>query len=149
MRTFTHAARSAGVLFIAAALACGGGSTDPGSTGGPPVNAGGGGGAGGGGSAGGGGGGTAGPTITVSNNMFTPDNLTVTVGSTVTFKWDSCSGDGYGSSTCTPHTVTFTDGVTSDTLSSGTYSRAFNAAGTFTYRCRVHGTSMSGTIVVK
>jgi len=142
MRKFVHAVLRAGVLFLVAALACGGGSTDPGSTGGPPVNSGGGGG-------GTGGVGGAGVTITVSNNMFSPDNVIVPVGTTVTFKWDSCSGDGYGGSACTGHTVTFTDGVTSDTLSSGTYLRSFSTAGTFTYRCRVHGSYMTGTIVVK
>ena len=144
MRTLVHAVRSAGVLLVAAALACGGGSTAPGSTGGPSVNPGG---SGGGGNTGGGGGG--GVTVTVSNNMFAPDNVTVPVGTTVTFKWDACSGDGYGGSACTGHTVTFTDGVTSDTLATGTYSRSFSAAGTFTYRCRVHGSYMTGTIVVK
>ena len=145
MRKLVHAVRSAGVLLIAAALACGGGSTAPGSTGGPSVNPGGG--TGGGGNSGGAGGG--GVTVTVSNNMFSPDNMTVPVGTTVTFKWDSCSGDGYGGSACTGHTVTFTDGVTSDTLSAGTFSRSFSAAGTFNYRCRVHGSYMTGTIVVK
>jgi plastocyanin len=140
MRKFPHAVRGVGVLFIAAALACGGGSTGPGSTGSPPANSGGG---------GGGGGSASGATVTVSNNMFMPDNVTIPVGATVTFKWDSCSGDAYGGSACTGHTVSFTDGVTSDTLSSGTFSRSFSAAGTFTYRCRVHGTYMSGTIVVR
>lgn len=143
MRTLTRAVRGFAMLLVATALACGGGSTAPGTGGGSQVTPGGGGGG------GTGGGGVSGATVTVSNNMFTPDNVTVTVGSTVTFKWDSCSGDGYGSSSCASHTVTFNDGVTSDTLSSGTYQRAFGAAGTFTYRCRVHGTYMSGTIVVK
>jgi plastocyanin len=144
MPSIVRAVRGAGLALAFAVMACGA-STDPGSSGGINpgiVGVGGGGGGGGGGSA-------SGPTVTVSNNMFTPDNLTIAVGATVTFKWDSCSNDGYGYSSCAKHTVTFSDGQTSDTLSSGSFSRSFSAAGTYTYRCAVHGTYMSGTIIAK
>jgi plastocyanin len=139
MRSFIHVAHRVGVLVVAAALACGG-STDPGTAGDQTP---------GGGGTGGGGSGTVGTTVTVTNNTFTPDNVTIPVGGTVLFKWDACVGDGYGSTTCTSHTVTFNDGTTSDMLSSGTYSRSFSAAGTYSYKCSVHGTYMTGTVVVR
>jgi plastocyanin len=138
MRPFVRVGRGACALLIAVVLACGG-STDPGSGGGTPINPGGG---------GGGGGGSSAQTVTVSNNAFTPDNLIIAVGSSVTFRWNSCQGGGYGE-TCTPHTVTFSDGTTSETLSSGSYTRSFGVAGTYTYHCTIHGASMSGTIEAK
>jgi hypothetical protein len=43
--------------------------------------------------------------VTVVNNAFTPANLSVTSGSTVTWTWNTCSGgDGYG--TVSPASVT-------------------------------------------
>jgi len=137
MRSLIHVVRGAGVLLLIVGIACGG-STEPGG-GGTTQNPGG----------GGGGGVTAGATVTVANNTFTPDNVTIPIGQTVVFRWDSCTGDGYGSTMCTAHTVTFSDGTTSEMLSSGTYSRSFRTAGTYTYKCSVHGTYMAGTIVVR
>jgi plastocyanin len=135
------------ILLIAAVAGCGGGGgTGPTGTTTPPAGGGG----------GGGGGGTtppATPTVTVGANTFSPDNMTVGVGQTVTWKWDTCSSDpyGYGGSTCVQHTVTFDVGnVSSGTLSEGTYARTFTAAGTYTYYCQIHGkTYMSGSIIVK
>jgi len=73
----------------------------------------------------------------------------VSVGANVTWNWDTCTGDGYGGSTCGSHSVQFDDGGPSSAIkSSGTFSRMFAAAGTYTYHCLVHGTAMSGTIVV-
>ena len=144
MRSIIHAARRAFVSMVVVLLACGG-STAPGS---PlattptnpsnPTNPG-----------GNTGGNNARPTVTVSNNAFTPEVLNVAVGTTVNFKWDSCMDDGYGYSTCTSHTVTFTDGMTSEMLSSGTFTRTFTTAGTYAYKCQVHGIYMTGSIVVK
>lgn len=93
--------------------------------------------------AGGGGGGTVGSTsnsITVANNSFSPSATTVAVGTTVTWTW------AQGSVT---HNVTFSDGTASADMSSGTYSRTFNTAGTYSYTCTIHGSAMSGTITVK
>lgn len=91
----------------------------------------------------GGTGGTGGSTsnsISVANNSFTPSATTVPVGTTVTWTW------AQGSVT---HNVTFSDGVASADMSSGTYSRTFNTAGTYSYDCTIHGSAMSGTITVK
>lgn len=77
--------------------------------------------------------------VRVSNNQFTPANRTVTLGSTVTFRWAS------GSAT---HNVTFNDGPASPNQSSGTYERLFNLAGSYPYQCTLHN-GMTGTITVQ
>jgi len=128
---------NAASLFLAAALyACGGGGsstsngvTDPGPP--PPPN-----------------GSTT--SLSVENNKYVPSHDSVGVGATLTWTWNSCTGDGYGGSMCTSHSVKFDDGVSSSRIqSSGTFSRTFNTAGTYSYHCAVHGTAMAGTIVVK
>lgn len=75
---------------------------------------------------------------------FTPSNLTVTAGTTVT--WTFLSG---------PHNVTSGSGGVSDgkftsgaSQSSGTYTHLFDTAGSYPYFCSVHGVMMSGTITV-
>ncbi|MDQ3949798.1 MAG: plastocyanin/azurin family copper-binding protein [Gemmatimonadota bacterium] len=87
--------------------------------------------------------------ILVKNNRFEPAATTVTGGTTVTWTWDACSDDGYGERTCVDHSVTFDGGSGSPTQSTGTYSRRFDAAGTFNYHCTVHGSSMTGQVVVR
>jgi plastocyanin len=78
--------------------------------------------------------------VTVGNNSYTPASTTVQKGTTVTWTWAQNSVD---------HTVTFSDGQTSATMSSGTYSRTFSTAGEYAYYCKVHGASMSGTVTVQ
>lgn len=99
---------------------------------------------------GGGGGGPVPVTVTVGNNDYSPDNVTVSAGSMVTWRWDSCTGDGYGGEICTSHSVTFDDGGPSAAAKdAGTFARTFAAAGTYTYYCTSHGrTAMSGRVVV-
>jgi plastocyanin len=87
--------------------------------------------------------------IAVSNNMFTPNTKTAAVGTAIQWAWNSCTGDAYNGQTCVSHSVTFDDGTTSPTQDQGTYSRTFNAAGTYNYHCSVHGTAMSGSITVQ
>ena len=90
-------------------------------------------------------------SVVLTNNAFTPAALTTSAGSTVTWTWDTCSGsDGYGGGqVCTSHDIAFDDGTASGAQSSGTYSRTFATAGTYAYHCRIHGTVMSGSVVVK
>jgi len=85
----------------------------------------------------------------LDNNSFSPSNLGVQSGQTVTWKWGTCTGDGY--STCVSHNVTFDDGsnVASPTQSSGEFTRTFNTPGTYKYHCAIHGAGMSGQIVVQ
>jgi plastocyanin len=78
-------------------------------------------------------------TVTVNNNFFSPQDLTVTTGATVTWQWAAGS---------VGHNVTFDDGVKSETLTSGTFPRTFSAAGTYPYHCTIHGLAMHGTVTV-
>lgn len=91
-------------------------------------------------------------SVIVNNNSFAPSDLSVAKGATVTWTWNSCSGgDGYGvGEVCVAHNVVFDDaGAGSGSQSSGTFSRAFAAAGTFPYHCAIHGAAMSGKVVVQ
>jgi plastocyanin len=79
-------------------------------------------------------------TVAVSDNQFTPANIQVAIGTTVTWTWASDARD---------HNVTFGDGTTSGNRSAGaTYSKTFPTAGTFTYNCTLHG-GMNGSVLVK
>lgn len=75
-------------------------------------------------------------TVQVQDNAFSPDQRTVNVGTTVTWDWTGSNA----------HNVTWVSGApaASATQSSGTYQRTFDAAGTFTYYCTIHGTPTSG-----
>jgi len=126
--------RVAALIFSATALACGGSgssaSTAPPSSPPPVAN-----------------GSTT--NLSVTNNRFSPATDSVAAGSTLTWTWDTCTGDGYGGSSCGSHSVQFDDdGPSSSIKSSGTFSRMFADAGTYTYHCAVHGIAMSGTITV-
>ena len=112
---------AAAIAVVAAFAACGDDSTSP-----PP------------------GGGTFNGTVQVNNNFFSPSSATINVGETVTWKFNGT------------HTVTSPPPATasdftfdSGTKSSGTFQFTFNNAGTAHYYCEVHGTGMSGTIIVK
>jgi plastocyanin len=83
-----------------------------------------------------------GNSVSVEDNLFDPDNLSVPAGTTVTWTWNGAAD----------HNVTWTGQgapAPSPTQASGTYSRTFAAAGTFDYFCTIHGQSMSGTVVVQ
>ncbi|HZE07675.1 MAG TPA: plastocyanin/azurin family copper-binding protein [Gemmatimonadaceae bacterium] len=86
--------------------------------------------------------------VAVTNDLYTPASRSVAVGTSVTWVWNTCTGDVYTGQSCASHNVTFDDGVASPTQSDGTYSRTFAAAGTYTYHCTVHP-SMTGTITVQ
>jgi plastocyanin len=88
-----------------------------------------------------GGGGGHSTTITVSDNKFTPTPDTVSAGM-VTFSWAGSNS----------HNVTWDAGPTplptnSATQSAGSYNATLTV-GTYQYHCVVHGSAMSGTIVV-
>src|SRR5215467_1199870 len=113
---------SAGIALMAVLAGCGGagGGTSPDST-------------------------ASGNTVSLlDNNSFSPSTLTVTAGTTVTWKWPQCTDGGY--STCASHSVTFDDGsnVASSTQSQGQFTRTFAMPGTYKYHCSIHGTGMSG-----
>jgi plastocyanin len=78
--------------------------------------------------------------VTVGNNFFSPVDVSVTPGTTVTWRWAAGAAE---------HNVTFDDGEHSPTQSSGTFPRTFGTAGTYPYHCTIHGAQvMHGTITV-
>jgi plastocyanin len=94
-----------------------------------------------------GGGGGVPNAVTVNDNFFSPANMMVSKGTTVTWSWKGNSN----------HTVT--SGEPNDDsagslfdfgpMNSGSAQFTFNNSGTFHYFCRIHGASMSGTITVQ
>ena len=80
--------------------------------------------------------------IEISDNKFTPSNLTVPVGSKVTWLWTgqrthSVEGTFNGQS------------VASEKQNGGSFAFTFATKGTFDYQCGVHGAAMTGKITVQ
>jgi plastocyanin len=80
-------------------------------------------------------------TVTVGDNFFSPATLSAPLNTTVTWSWASGSSQ---------HNVTFDDNSpASGPMSSGTFTRTFGGAGTFTYYCSIHGRAvMHGSVTV-
>jgi plastocyanin len=89
------------------------------------------------------------PVVEVRDNFYDPVTVTVPAGSTVV--WEQTEFQ--------PHTVTATDGSWDSHPDCGSnyeecmlygdrYERSFPEPGTYDYFCRIHGTSMSGTVIV-
>jgi len=80
--------------------------------------------------------------VNIQNFSFQPQNVTVSVGDTVTWTMEDAN---------TQHTVTSDDNppsFNSPTLNTGqTFSHTFNQAGTFSYHCNIHQ-SMTGKVTV-
>ncbi len=84
-------------------------------------------------------GGTGTVDVTIKNFAFDPPTITIKVGMTVVWtNQDSAT-----------HSITSDTGIwDSGGIAQGaTYSRVFDTAGTFTYKCGIHPT-MKGTIIV-
>ncbi len=120
------------VLAVLAAAACGGGGGDsttgpgnpgkPGNPGGPSTSP------------------QQTSSVSVGNNVFTPANIQVPVGTTVTWTWEASA---------VTHNVTFGDGVSSgDKGANATFTRTFGTAGTFQYQCTLHP-GMAGSVLVQ
>ncbi len=84
--------------------------------------------------------------VNMQNTSYSPQSLTISKGTTVTWT----NKDPYN------HTVTSgTPGHPSGLFDSGniaangTYSYTFDSTGTFSYYCKIHLASMTGTIIVK
>lgn len=71
--------------------------------------------------------------------QFQPAALRIGVGDTVT--WRFVDGE-------IVHNVVFAEGPSSELMSSGTFERTFEEAGTFPYRCTLHS-AMKGKITVE
>ena len=78
-------------------------------------------------------------TVNIQNFAFSPATITVTAGTTVT--WKNLDEDA--------HTATSNDGVfdSGSILTNDTYSYTFDVAGTFEYHCTPHP-QMTATVVV-
>jgi plastocyanin len=89
-------------------------------------------------------------SVSMGDNFYDPATVTVTVGETVTW-----TNNGQLSHTVTADNGSFDSSpncptVITDCMESGdSYSQSFNSAGSFDYFCKVHGQSMSGTVVVQ
>lgn len=82
--------------------------------------------------------------VSIGDNFFSPSNLIVTAGSTVTWTNNGNNQHQPVSGSGTPSGL-FESGV----LNHGdTFSFRFTEAGTFPYYCKIHGAYMSGTITV-
>jgi plastocyanin len=80
-------------------------------------------------------------TVTISNFQFTPAQLSIAVGDTVTWK-----NNGPSVHTTTSDTAGQWD--SGQMALNATFSQTFTAAGTFNYHCNIHPTTMMGTITV-
>ena len=90
---------------------------------------------------------TVGPGIVFTsarNGSQNPAVDTVAVGGTVTWTWAAASIGHSVQSTGTPSFAS-----SGAAMTSGTYTFTFNTAGSYHYDCVVHGTAMSGIIVVR
>ena len=76
--------------------------------------------------------------INVRDNSFSPNATVLAVGTTVTWTWTGAAN----------HDVTFNDGQGSNTQSTGTYQRTFNAAGAYPYHCTQHA-GMTGSVTIQ
>jgi plastocyanin len=74
--------------------------------------------------------------INVRDNNFEPQAAEVSAGDTVTWNWEGSN----------EHNVVG-DGFSSDAQSGGTFQHRFDQAGTYDYRCTLHG-GMNGTVIV-
>ncbi len=106
----------------------------------------------------GGGNGGGGPVgaVTVGNDFFqsahngtrNPAQDTVAVGQTVTWTWTNTGGTSHSVEALPVASPSFTS---SDILTGSgmTYTFTFTAPGTYHYQCAVHGSLMSGIVVVQ
>lgn len=90
-----------------------------------------------------------GMTVSLKGAEFTPQNLMVPVGTTVTWNWDE--SDDHSVTADPPET--WDSGIhSSPTPPFPTFTHTFTTSGTFPYHCRIHGgpggIGMSGTITV-
>lgn len=80
-------------------------------------------------------------TVILRDIAFKPDKITVEAGDTVTWRFEDRG---------IPHDVVADDdSFKSDIMDSGTFRHTFDAPGTFTYKCTLHSSQMTGTVTVR
>ncbi|HET7676378.1 MAG TPA: plastocyanin/azurin family copper-binding protein [Candidatus Limnocylindrales bacterium] len=84
-------------------------------------------------------GGTGGSAVSIVDFAFEPKDISVKIGTTIT--WTNTGS--------APHTVKWSDGTPESQQlgNGGTYMRTFDTAGSFAYVCGIHG-RMTGTVTV-
>jgi plastocyanin len=93
---------------------------------------------------------SGGNAISIVQKTFSPSTLTVHVGDTVTWTVTEAISDPHSvtaGSSKDPKPAEFDSGIKLKN-NGDTFSHAFPAAGTFSFFCAVHPTTMSGTITV-
>src|SRR3989338_5886333 len=84
-------------------------------------------------------------TITMTDNQFSPRNITINAGDTITW-----INRGSAAHTATADTGAFDTG---SVAAGGSSSAIFNSSGTYAYHCKFHGgtngSGMAGTITVR
>jgi plastocyanin len=91
--------------------------------------------------------------VTVFSNFFSPQMVRVTAGDTVRWSWSGSPHTVTSGACCVPNGVFCSPSDSqcdSSAISGGgaVYSHTFNSQGTFSYFCRVHGSLMTGSVVV-
>ena len=80
-----------------------------------------------------------GTSVTIKDFAFSPASVDVKVGESVTWKNEDSA----------THNVEGDGGISSGDLANGqTYTKTFDTAGTYAYKCAIHP-NMTGTVVVK
>jgi LPXTG-motif cell wall-anchored protein len=88
--------------------------------------------------------------VSIGDNFYSPETVTIQVGDAVAWTHNGQA----------PHSVTASNGsfdsspgcpgdINACMQNGDAYSHTFNSAGSFGYYCKVHGQSMSGTVVVE
>lgn len=76
--------------------------------------------------------------VAIVDHAYEPETLMIEAGTTVT--WTNNGGAS--------HTVVFADGKSPRLRAGATFSKTFSSAGEYSYECSIHGSRMSGTVVV-
>ncbi len=83
-------------------------------------------------------------TIVVKDSFYDITEKTIFVGKTVEWSWQGSIGHSVTGGTSANPDGSFDSGV----KTTGSFSHKFDTEGTFSYHCKVHGASMTGTIIV-
>jgi len=86
-------------------------------------------------------------TIRVLDNRFSPANVTIAVGDSVTWRWDGSNAHSVEEGTSLTNPTPLFD---SGNKTSGTFGYRFTTAGTYPYFCRPHfAAGMTGVVTVQ
>ncbi len=89
-------------------------------------------------------------TFCMGSATFQPSTATVARNATVS--WTNNSGIAHNVTFANPTAAQGVSGGTSGNIfthSSGTNTRTFTTTGSYTFECTIHGSSMSGTVIVQ